>query len=68
MYYHNNKSRNHAGNRGGASSSYVWQVSWYPLHGDKRYKSFTNKQAALMFMSQLKNGKNYFVSLEKWFG
>ena len=49
-------------------AQYVWQVSWYPPYGNKKYKSFANKQQAMIFMSKLKSGNNYFVDIEKWFG
>ena len=75
MYY-NSRSKSHSNsrgnsyNRGGRNSGaqYVWQVSWYPPYGNKKYKSFTSKQQAMIFMSKLKSGNNYFVDIEKWFG
>lgn len=76
MYYNSRNNRSHTGsrnnsrNRGGRSTGaqYVWQVSWYPPYGNKKYKSFANKQQAMIFMSKLKSGNNYFVDIEKWFG
>ena len=75
MYYNaRNKSRSNSRdnfhNRGGrgTGAQYVWQVSWYPPNGNKKYKSFSSKQQAMIFMSKLKNGGNYLINMEKWFG
>lgn len=75
MYYNSknkshNNSRGNSYNRGERSTGcqYVWQVSWYPPYGNKKYKSFTNKQQAMIFMSKLKNGNNILIDLEKWYG
>ncbi|MBQ7907611.1 MAG: hypothetical protein IJ309_06530 [Clostridia bacterium] len=55
---------NHHGKKG---ASYVWRVSWY--NNGRKYKAFTNKQQALIFMSKLEsNYNNCCVSLEKWNG
>ena len=71
-YNYKNRNRNHnnSNNRGGRTQSaqYVWQVSWWPAYGSKKYRSFTNKQQALIFMSKIKSGNNSFVSLDKYFG
>lgn len=53
--------------RGGAT--YIWRVSWYDRSPNKKYKAFTNKQQALIFMTKLKSNRdNCAISLEKWNG
>lgn len=73
--HHHSNSRNAGYNynnspkRGGHAASYVWQVSWYNYNCDKKYKAFTNKQQALIFMSKIKsNPRNDCVYVEKWSG
>ena len=70
--FHNEYTRNNSGNlqRGAdcLSEGYIWEVSW--LHNfDQRHKCFMNKQAALVFMSKLRNkGAAGAICLNMWSG
>ena len=76
MYYNSRNNKSHAGsrnnsyNRGGRSTGgqYVWRVSWSDYNGNPRHKAFTNKQQAMVFMSNIDNGRNFLIDLEKWYG
>ena len=76
MYYNSRNNRSHTGsrgnsyNRGGRSAGgqYVWRVSWSDYNGNLRHKAFTNKQQAMVFMSNIDNGRNFLIDLEKWYG
>ena len=72
MHYNSRqRTNNNYHNRGGRGSNgaYVWRVSWMPLYGDVKHKSFSSKQQALIFITKLENNPNNIcIELEKWDG
>ena len=71
--YHNSRSNSYSNSRGnsynrGRSSQYVWRVSWLDYHCNPKHRAFASKQQAMIFMSNIDNGRNCNIFLDKWYG
>ena len=68
--FRNNTTSRHNNHQYHRGANYVWRVEWYPANSfcNKKYKSFTNKQRALIFKTSIESRGAWGVYLEKYTG